>query len=44
MDELYALDDKLFKADNKFKIFDLSVKRFMIWTDFIRINKTHFKA
>ena len=46
MSELDALNNQYYKTDNtkilkKFNSFD---KRTNIWTDFLRINKTHFKA
>ena len=46
MSELHALNDQYYEPDNKkiFKKFNSFEKRINIWTDFLRINKTHFKA
>ena len=46
MSELHALNDQYYETDNKkiFKKFNSFEKRINIWTDFLRINKTHFKA
>ena len=44
MNEVYTLENKHYESGNKYKMYDFPDKRIMIWTDFQRINKTHFKA
>ena len=44
MNELYTLENNHYESGNKYKMYDFPDKRIMIWTDFQRINKTHFKA
>ena len=42
IDELIALDAEHNRYDNR--LIGLFEKTILIWTDFIRINTTHFKA
>ena len=44
MNEVYTLENNHYESGNKYKMYDFPDKRIMIWTDFQRINKTHFKA
>ena len=44
MNELYTLENNHYESGNKYKMYDFPDKRIMIWTDFQRINATHFKA
>ena len=46
MSDLHAINNQYYKTDNKkiFTKFNSFDKRINIWTDFLRINKTHFKA
>ena len=46
MSELHALNDQYYETDNKtiFKKFNSLNEKVNIWKDFLRINKTHFKA
>ena len=44
MNEVYTLENNHYESGNKYKMYDFPDKRIMIWTDFQRINTTHFKA
>ena len=46
MSDLHALNDQYYETDNKtiFKKFNSLNEKVNIWKDFLRINKTHFKA